>query len=153
MSSDFFQTKRAVREALRAELEAEASRILRAKGGKAFRNRRVPARRNAPLPINGVLSSDPAPEAVPAGVYVISAGRAPVKVGIAIDPARRLAALQTGHPERLRLHQHIPVAAGRAREIERLCHLCLADHRMKGEWFDVDPQVAAQVVREVIATA
>lgn len=93
-------------------------------------------------------------------VYVICHERGgeacgPVKIGIAADPVRRLASLRTGNPHRLVLFWHF-LAPDRecARRLERGFHETRPEKRMEGEWFDLDPVTATQVLclmLEVIA--
>lgn len=51
------------------------------------------------------------------------------------DPDKRLAMLQTGCPYLLVL-EHV-LETGLHREIERLLHVALAPHHVRGEWFDI----------------
>lgn len=62
------------------------------------------------------------------------------KIGIATDPWKRLAALQTGSPTKLRL-----IAAGPGgREREKTIHATLSGYRSHGEWFSLpDREIAA----------
>jgi hypothetical protein len=80
-------------------------------------------------------------------VYVIGAPNQPVKIGLAVDVAKRLSQLQTGFPHRLKIYEAHEVSSDRARSIERSCHMELRDRRLNGEWFDVTPTEAAQVLR------
>lgn len=65
-------------------------------------------------------------------VYFIQAGASgPIKIGVSVDPISRMAQMQTGMPETLRLLAFI---AG-TRDDERKLHIKLAAHRIRGEWF------------------
>lgn len=65
-------------------------------------------------------------------VYFIQSGDdGPVKIGVAIDPADRLATLQQGNPTPLRL---LAVYRGFPFE-ERQLHEEFAGERLTGEWF------------------
>lgn len=66
------------------------------------------------------------------GVYVITDGEH-FKIGVAVDPMKRLSELQTGNPHRLALRFFYETH--RAREIEQAAHTRLANLRMVGEWF------------------
>lgn len=76
-------------------------------------------------------------------VYVIGFDleKGPSKVGIAANPTKRMASLQTGHFQRLFL-------AGTwgcpdreiARELEAAFHATQRDTRISGEWFDLAPK-------------
>lgn len=74
-----------------------------------------------------------------ANVYFIQSGTTgPIKIGYSAGPpGRRLAALQTGHPEPLRLLATIE--GGRETEIN--LHRRFAAHRKTGEWFEPHPDV------------
>lgn len=65
-------------------------------------------------------------------VYFIQAAESGrVKIGIAANPVRRLAELQTGSPEPLRILGVIPGGA----RLESQLHARFADDRLHGEWF------------------
>lgn len=76
-------------------------------------------------------------------VYVIGfdLDKAPSKVGIASDPLKRMASLQTAHYQKL-------VMAGwwncpdrdMARYLERAFHEVQHRERLSGEWFDLSPK-------------
>lgn len=82
-------------------------------------------------------------------VYVIGPmqGQGAVKIGVALSPKKRLKALQTGHPEALKLHYAYPVPVGTELKIERQCHEHFRASRIKGEWFQIDPKDAVDLVR------
>ena len=77
-------------------------------------------------------------------IYVISNGTY-VKIGVSQDPDFRCRTLQTGSPKPLEL---VYTAFG-GFDIEREIHGRLQDHRVFGEWFDVTPEAAWAVIREV----
>lgn len=66
-------------------------------------------------------------------IYVAQAGGedGPVKIGKAINPAARVAALRTGCPVDLQLLTF----ADWHESNERLIHWYLREHRIRGEWF------------------
>lgn len=70
-------------------------------------------------------------------VYLIGPvhGAGPWKVGMSTDVRKRLATLQTGSPEPLRVYWAVP--GGRA--LETRLHRTLAPWRKHGEWFDLGP--------------
>jgi hypothetical protein len=72
-------------------------------------------------------------------VYVIEGGDA-VKIGIATDPARRLAGLQTGSPTHLRLLWQI--VCPDARNLEAVLHARYQPYRSHGEWYAAAPVLA-----------
>lgn len=65
-------------------------------------------------------------------LYFVQAGtNGPIKIGVAIDPARRVASLQIGHPEALRI---LKVIAGTSKHETQL-HLRFWKSHLRGEWF------------------
>jgi hypothetical protein len=70
-------------------------------------------------------------------VYIIGADAPPYKVGISRDPVKRLKALQTGHPARLKIHHVVATPAAKTRLLETVIHANLKLHRCEGEWFDI----------------
>lgn len=69
-------------------------------------------------------------------IYYIQRGEdGPIKIGTSNDPERRLAELQTGSGEPLRLLAVIPGD----RSLERQIHSALRDHQGIGEWFKPSP--------------
>jgi len=79
-------------------------------------------------------------------VYVIASDPGPVKIGIATDVESRFSALKTSSPFPMKLVAAITVPKGAAPRIERLAHEYLAEHRMTGEWFNLDPDQAVDAV-------
>lgn len=75
-------------------------------------------------------------------VYFILSPQA-VKIGRSNNPKRRLAVLQTSHPEPLTL------AAQRdgGRELEAEYHKRFAEFRLSGEWFSPAPEIIAEIER------
>jgi Meiotically up-regulated gene 113 len=72
----------------------------------------------------------------------------PVKVGIGIDPRSRLGSLQIGNPRRLAIWAtFLTPEEMSATLIERTVHERLANNSLSGEWFDLDPISAADIVR------
>jgi DNA-binding XRE family transcriptional regulator len=81
-------------------------------------------------------------------IYVIAAGDNAVKIGIARDPEKRRASLQTSHYIPLKIAFSAPCK--RPAVVERLVHESLASKRLYGEWFNASPQEAQQAISEVI---
>jgi hypothetical protein len=74
----------------------------------------------------------------PCHVYIIADGYCH-KVGIANDVTRRLATLQTGHPNKLTLVRSFELPSrGAAMAVESESHDWLARYRVGGEWFEAD---------------
>ncbi len=77
-------------------------------------------------------------------VYVISEayterlrGRCAVKIGLAVDPLRRVKELQTGNARRLWLNISIgPMSEKRAARFEKHLHKRFKKWRLVGEWFN-----------------
>lgn len=74
-------------------------------------------------------------------VYLIQAGKSPtspIKVGYSSDPEKRMARLQTGNHEKLRLILKIKcVSVSHARRLERDIHRILGDQNIALEWFRI----------------
>lgn len=70
-------------------------------------------------------------------IYIIGGDAPPFKVGISKDPERRLRALQTGHPHKLKIHTVKPTSADKTKLLESVIHHHLRLHRTHGEWFDL----------------
>jgi DNA-binding transcriptional regulator YiaG len=86
-------------------------------------------------------------------IYAIGAvGTSYVKIGRTTGPVtKRLAMLQTGHPEPLTLLAHVSVERDLSR-IEKSIHRFLEADRQRGEWFAVQvdqSQLEALIVRAV----
>jgi hypothetical protein len=82
-------------------------------------------------------------------LYVIGEheGAPVVKIGRSGNPAARLASIQTGSPQRLRL-LHVEEGAG---DMEGEVHKALAGRRVYGEWFDFGADPALGLVRQALA--
>ena len=84
------------------------------------------------------------------GVYVITTDSlAPSKIGISVNPGKRLAALQTSHWRMLQITEYRWCATvADAVRIEKEAHRILSgdDKALMGEWFDVRANQAADVV-------
>jgi len=74
-------------------------------------------------------------------VYVIEGVTGHYKIGVSVDPIRRLAELQTGSPVPLRF-AYIGVTPGNGYDIEGRAHELLDAHRKEGEWFLVPASIA-----------
>lgn len=72
---------------------------------------------------------------------------APTKIGIAYNVKKRLCGLQISNPNKLVIFKSFPfLDGGVARDIELLSHKLLKDKNIRGEWFDVPPEKAAEAV-------
>lgn len=72
-------------------------------------------------------------------VYLITSGKA-VKIGIADDPYKRLSNLQTAHHEYLRICcTFLCKDRKTAAKLEEILHARYAPKRLRGEWFNLNP--------------
>lgn len=80
-------------------------------------------------------------------IYVIGTEDGPVKVGISAYPRGRLATLQTGSSVKLDL-LHLRPCRDRIHALwhEETFHLCHAETRLVGEWFDMPSDLAIESV-------
>lgn len=77
-------------------------------------------------------------------IYFIQRGyTGPVKIGWALDPDRRLGELQIGSAEDLHI---IGITPGTMAD-ERQLHKDVAEYRVRGEWFQLPPDVIAEIER------
>lgn len=75
-------------------------------------------------------------------VYFIQQGTTgPIKIGHSLDPASRLASLQTAHHERLRILFTEPGG----RDDEAALHERFARCRISGEWFEPTEEVLSYI--------
>ena len=81
----------------------------------------------------------------PMFLYVIQSGdTGPVKIGYAQSPSQRLDSLQIGSPVELNLRAVVAVPGpGR---LERLTHEMASFCHVRGEWFDLSPMEALEMV-------
>lgn len=74
--------------------------------------------------------------------YIIRVGAdGPVKIGRSEDPAQRLTDLQTSHAQELQLLRVLETAF----EAEPIFHERFAHLRIRGEWFEFDPEMLSFV--------
>lgn len=85
------------------------------------------------------------------GVYAISPdNRWPTKIGVSIAPAKRVVELQTASWKRLDVAEYAYCESFKeARAVEKKAHEMLAADgaALHGEWFDIKPDKAMEVVR------
>lgn len=72
-------------------------------------------------------------------VYVIQHELGPVKIGIAENPRKRLGDLQVSSPFELKVRQTATVTNAQA--VERYLHTRFAGYYIRGEWFDLPPEL------------
>lgn len=69
----------------------------------------------------------------------------PVKVGLSYAPFSRLKEVQAGNPRLLAVYENIQVRDKYdARTLELAFHTAFAAQRIRGEWFNVEPEAAAK---------
>ena len=74
-------------------------------------------------------------------VYIVCwSASGPIKIGWSTAPRQRLAGLQTSMP--YKLHFGGVVRVVHAKKLESGAHSALADKRLQGEWFGVEPDAA-----------
>lgn len=83
-------------------------------------------------------------------VYVIGAGKRRHKIGMSNNVTKRLALLQTGSHERLRVCHSVPLDGPQARRVEAFAHYQLSEKRTFGEWFAVSEGEARHAVEEAV---
>lgn len=76
-------------------------------------------------------------------VYILQMETGPIKVGVAWHPPKRLQQFRSYSPYEIRLVDYI--ASKTAKDDEALLLARLAQHRLRGEWFDNHPQVARRL--------
>lgn len=83
-------------------------------------------------------------------VYFVQQGESgPVKIGLANDPLRRMAELQTGNPEELSLRHVVP---GKRADEAKLHHR-FREARIRGEWFGLAYLEVILIYGEGLATS
>lgn len=83
-------------------------------------------------------------------IYIVGYGNM-MKVGLSRNPLNRLAQMQTGVPEELRFH-YLCILPSReaAMKMEAAIHKKLAHRRVRGEWFRIDAEDAAEAAALVV---
>ena len=89
----------------------------------------------------------------PCYVYIVATINAgnelsgPVKVGVAENPTARLSGIQTGNPNKLAIaFSFWTPERGIALQLERSFHAVKSGHCLQGEWFDIEPLAAIQMM-------
>jgi len=82
-------------------------------------------------------------------LYVIKSGDSAYKVGISMDPKRRLSQLQTGNHNPLSLVMQIPFeSSGEANRVERIIHEKIKAYNSSGEWFKIQSAILGAIILE-----
>lgn len=82
-------------------------------------------------------------EPLPGFAYFIAGDDGAIKIGTALDVAKRLKGLQTSHPTKLSVLASVPGGRG----AEQDYHARFAEHRLHGEWFARHPDILAEIDR------
>lgn len=75
-------------------------------------------------------------------IYVIGNDTNRQKIGISRDVEKRLKTLQTGNPDKLKIHYKIECPYEKTRKLEKKIHTELNYKKLKGEWFNMTPDEA-----------
>lgn len=87
------------------------------------------------------------------GVYVAATSMRHLKIGVAIDPAKRMRELNTGNARRVGLIFFVRCMDVSAVTVERLVHRILAGNQLQGEWFAVSPETAIRAINRAMVEA
>lgn len=93
---------------------------------------------------------------VPCSVYIIGHATdghltAPVKVGVTRALGPRLSSLQTGNSVHLEVGFHFALPTRQeAISAEKEFHDTMADYRLQGEWFDIEPLDALETLTGIV---
>ena len=83
-------------------------------------------------------------------IYIISDGVS-FKVGISVDPAKRIKALQTGSPKKLELLHTFKIPKDKIFRAEKECHSALNSKFIKrGEWFHNATEFSVRIIVDEI---
>jgi hypothetical protein len=87
--------------------------------------------------------------------FAKSSGRVPmVKIGKANDPEARIAELQTGCPEKLKLIAVLKCKSRKHAEfMEQQAHRTFRKYRSRGEWFHYAPEIREFIQKAGIGVA
>ncbi len=84
-------------------------------------------------------------------IYVIHSSAGISKIGISINPKRRLVALQWANPtEKLTLEWTFAGKWSQIAMAEKVAHRMLDRKRLKGEWFKTSPRDAIEFVKKAL---
>jgi hypothetical protein len=72
-----------------------------------------------------------------------------VKIGSSKNPRKRLREFNILHPTRSYAFHDLRFFRKGYHEAEYVMHQLLSDHRLQGEWFDVDPDKASAILRRL----
>lgn len=85
----------------------------------------------------------------PTSVYIIECNGL-VKIGVAVDPAKRLKTIQTGQPVRATIYASREFSCAKvAYAVENQLHRRFVRQRKVGEWFDLTPAAAKRALNGI----
>lgn len=83
-------------------------------------------------------------------IYAIQSESGPIKIGVSIDPARRLKALTTHKLFSAEIVHTTRAPDGKAYAIEAAAHALLRAKRHRGEWFNITKEQAIEAIELAI---
>ena len=75
-------------------------------------------------------------------IYVIGPESGAQKIGFSQDVEKRLSSIQTGNPQKLKIHHIQEVRENHVRLLEKKIHKVITHKRVSGEWYNVTPEEA-----------
>ncbi len=124
------------------------SAYLRESHDRRYRDAYYSGRRWSDAYLRTVIEDPEVWKRPPTYLYCIEEIGGPVKIGVARNPRERHYTLQIANPREISLLAAFPGT----QKLEKLTHRFLAAHRVRGEWFALDPPVI-EVIEVFIATA
>ena len=85
-------------------------------------------------------------------VYVMSLtkGEGPCKIGMSRNLTQRRKAMQTYNWQKVKLHYKMECSSSsRMKRLEALVHMELSEHRLRGEWFNLDAKKCEEAIKSV----
>ncbi len=83
-------------------------------------------------------------------LYVIGPEKGYQKIGFSQNVEKRLSSIQTGNPQRLKIHYKHEVPKEKVRLLEKKIHENVKTQKVSGEWFDLTPEEARAEVDFII---
>lgn len=80
-------------------------------------------------------------------IYVVGTDTKPYKIGLSTRPTKRLKDIQTGHPEKLKIHYLHEINKEEVSLIEKMIHKNIKHKQTHGEWFDLELEEAISEVK------
>lgn len=83
-------------------------------------------------------------------IYVVGTNTKPFKIGLSTRPKSRLKDIQTGHPNKLKIHYLHEINKSEVSLIEKMIHKNINHKRTHGEWFDIELTEAIQEIKYAV---